>query len=242
MSHWFEDWFDSEYYHILYRHRDRQEAEYFLDNLVQKLQLRPNSRILDLACGKGRHSLYLSRKGFSVTGADLSENNIRYATQHPHENLRFIVHDMRSRLPANSFDVVLNLFTSFGYFDCEKDDLRALQSAADALVPDGLLVIDFFNALKVSRELTPEAVTTENDITFRIKRSIAQGFVVKQVSFSDKGRDYSYIEKVRLLTPDDFKRLLDATGLQIINTFGDYALQPFDLEQSERFILVAGKK
>src|SRR5690606_8758177 len=113
---WFKDWFNSPYYHLLYNHRDENEAIFFLDNLIAKLQPKPDARILDLACGRGRHAVYLRTKGFDVTGVDLSPENIRLAATTAGERLHFYVHDMRYLLLSNYFDLVLNLFTSFGYF------------------------------------------------------------------------------------------------------------------------------
>src|SRR5688500_2509825 len=114
---WFSTWFDSPYYHILYNNRDEQEAEQFMDKLLAYLHPKPHEKVLDLACGKGRHSVYLNQKGFDVTGIDLSEQSIAYARQFENERLHFAVHDMREVYQPETFDFILNLFTSFGYFE-----------------------------------------------------------------------------------------------------------------------------
>ncbi len=111
---WFENWFDSPYYHVLYKHRDFSEAELFIDKLIKYFNPNSNSRFLDLGCGKGRHSIYLNKKGYNAVGIDLSEENIAGASQFENENLKFCVEDMRNMDRTNQFDYVLNLFTSFG--------------------------------------------------------------------------------------------------------------------------------
>src|SRR3989344_5362829 len=121
-TEWFECWFDSPYYHVLYKNRDFTEAELFIDNLVQLIKPSKSNRILDLACGKGRHAIYLNKKGFDVTGIDLSEKSIECAKISGNETLHFYTHDMRKLFRSNYFDIVLNLFTSFGYFEQERED------------------------------------------------------------------------------------------------------------------------
>ena len=116
-SNWFETWFDSPYYHILYQNRNEKEASIFIDGLIQYLQPKTNQRFLDLACGKGRHALQISEKGFATMGVDLSANSIEFAQQFESKLLHFAVHDMREVIPAAEFDYILNLFTSFGYFE-----------------------------------------------------------------------------------------------------------------------------
>ena len=150
-SEWFADWFDSPYYHILYQNHNEQSAKDFIDNLFKKLTpqyatLHPTSyyKILDLACGKGRHSRYMASKGFDVTGTDLSENSIRYARQFESDNLSFFEHDMRKPFRINYFDYIFNIFTSFGYFDRDEDNVTALKCVHDGLKDDGTFILDYF--------------------------------------------------------------------------------------------------
>ncbi|MBC7524978.1 MAG: methyltransferase domain-containing protein, partial [Flavobacterium sp.] len=113
---WYASWFDSPYYHILYKDRNYREAQIFMDNLTRYLNLPEKAKVLDLACGKGRHSIYLNQLGFEVTGVDLSENSILEAKKNENESLHFNVHDMRNPF-HQKFDAIFNLFTSFGYFE-----------------------------------------------------------------------------------------------------------------------------
>ena len=239
---WFAGWFDSKYYHILYKERDYREAQHFLDNLVARLGLKPGLRVLDLACGKGRHSVYLAEKGFNVTGVDLSEESIAYARQLECEHLSFYVQDMRKAFHINYFDVVLNLFTSFGYFEKEGDNLKAISSMTKAVKPGGLVVIDFMNSAQVIRNLVRSEEKTVEGITFRIERWVENGFIVKKIEFDADGHEYVFHERVRVLTLDHFREYFNSTGLKIIHLYGDYQLNGFDEERSDRLIMVAKKE
>ena len=112
-SAWYQDWFNSPYYHLLYQHRDEQEAAEFIDRLMGYLHPREGSRMLDVACGKGRHAVQLARYGFEVTGIDLSEESIAFAKKTETPNLQFFRHDMRQPFYINYFHYAFNFFTSF---------------------------------------------------------------------------------------------------------------------------------
>src|SRR5262245_33291338 len=114
---WFTTWFDSEHYHRLYANRTSGEAAHLIDRLIERRHLSCGGTVLDLGCGSGRHSRYLSEKGFDVTGLDLSAESLALARRYEGENLRFVRQDMRLPFRTGPFDHVLNLFTSFGYFD-----------------------------------------------------------------------------------------------------------------------------
>jgi len=153
MGTWFESWFDTKYYHILYKNRDFSEAEKFITNLNNDLKIAKNCKILDLACGKGRHSVFFNKLGLNVTGVDLSKESIKHAKTFENDRLNFFVHDMRYPISNQKFDFVFNLFTSIGYFDGEDDNLEMLNSIASYTNKAGILVIDFMNAKKVISNL-----------------------------------------------------------------------------------------
>ena len=140
-SYWYATWFDSPYYHILYKNRDHHEAELFLDALIRYIKPGPYARILDVACGKGRHSIYLNSKGFEVTGFDLSAESISFDKQFENDSLIFYLHDMREVFRSNYFDIVLNLFSSFGYFEKERDNIRCMIANSTALKENGIFVL-----------------------------------------------------------------------------------------------------
>lgn len=238
---WYESWFDSPYYHILYKNRDGEEARRFIDHLVKKLNLEKGSPVLDLCCGKGRHSVYLNSLGFKVTGVDLSPRNIRYCKQFENETLEFYVHDMRRLFRINYFKAVFNLFTSFGYFEREHDNEMSIVAAAKGLAKSGFLVIDFMNAWRVVNDLKPSLKKEVDGIIFNIQKELRDGFIYKDISFTDSGTPYCYREEVKVLLLKDFERYLQNAGLKIFYTFGSYDLRPYEQKTSNRLIIVAGK-
>src|SRR5699024_3406489 len=139
---WYASWFDTPFYHILYQDRDEKEAAFLIKNLLNHLKLQPPAKILDLACGKGRHSRYLNMLGYDVIGVDLSEQSIAYAKQYENNLLHFEVHNKLNPYPKQ-FDAVFNLFTSFGYFENPDDNLKVIQNIKTSLKPNGYGVIDF---------------------------------------------------------------------------------------------------
>jgi len=238
---WFSAWFDSPYYHILYNNRNASEAQQFMDNLLAYLHPKPHDKILDLACGKGRHSVYLNQKGYDVTGIDLSEHSIAYARQFENKHLHFAVHDMRQVYSPETFDFILNLFTSFGYFDNETENVVALVAMAQSLKYGGKLVIDFMNTDLSIATLVKEEEKVVQGITFKIHRGIEKDFITKTISFTDQGRDYSFIERVRVLRKKDFLEYFAMGRLRLMETFGDYDLSPYQRDESERMIFVLKK-
>ena len=239
---WFESWFDSPYYHILYKHRDDREARHFIDKLINRLQPAPKSTMLDLACGKGRHSRYLAQKGFCVTGIDLSEQNIEFARQFENEDLSFYTHDMRLAFRINYFDFIFNFFTSFGYFEKDSDHLKTLRNMAKGLNKRGVLVLDYLNSVNIEQSIRKRRQKTVEGIRFNMRSQVKDGFIVKRIRFSDKGRDYQFEERVRAFSLQDFERMIDEAGLELIEVFGDYDLNSYVPDQAERLILVARKR
>ncbi|MDO6597497.1 methyltransferase domain-containing protein [Oceanihabitans sp. 2_MG-2023] len=234
---WFASWFDSPFYHILYKDRDYTEAQQFMDNLTNYLNIPEGGSILDLACGKGRHSIYLNTIGYTITGVDLSANSIAHAKQFENETLKFKVHDMSKSYP-DQFDAVFNLFTSFGYFDKEEDNLNTIKAIKAELNEFGFGVIDFMNSEYVIDNLVAEDVKTVEGIAFTQKRSVVDGYIIKDISFTVDGKDYSFQERVRGFTLADFESLFNQAGVYLLDAFGDYKLNPFHAKQSERLILI----
>lgn len=238
---WYSEWFNSPYYHILYKNRDEKEAEYFLNNLSTHFRFNQEDKILDVACGRGRHAIYLNSIGFDVTGIDLSPENIAYGRQFENEKLHFGVHDMREVFAEAEYDYVLNLFTSFGYFESEQDNYKAVKAIAGSLKPGGKLVIDFMNVEKVQQHLVKCEVKEEGGIKFFIQRKLEDSFFIKNIDFKDEGFHYSFQEKVKAITKSDFIKYFNFAGLSVIETFGDYSLNEYSPEDSDRLIFVLGK-
>ncbi|WP_396198619.1 class I SAM-dependent methyltransferase [Flavobacterium sp.] len=236
-ENWFSTWFDSPYYHILYKNRNEDEAQVFMDNITNYLNMPENGTILDLACGKGRHSIYLNKLGYQVTGVDLSENSIAIATESSNESLRFKTHDMRE--PTNeTYDAVFNLFTSFGYFDTYEDNIKTLKAIKDSINEYGFGVIDFFNADFIIENLVAEETKKIDGITFNIKRFVENKKVIKEIRFEDKGESFFFTEKVSAFTLSDFESMMEEAGVFLLEIFGDYKLRKFYKTKSERLIMI----
>ncbi len=216
---WYESWFDTKYYHILYKERNYREAQLFMDNLTQYLNLPEKAKVLDLACGKGRHSIYLNQLGYNVIGADLSENSIAEAKKNENEMLHFVVHDKREPF-EEKFDAIFNLFTSFGYFENEEDDIKTLTAIKNSLSEYGFAVIDFMNSNYVIENLVENEIKEVEGITFNIKKYFIDGYIIKEIDFEDDGKKYHFVEKVRAFTLEDFQRMFEEVGLYLLDIFG----------------------
>jgi SAM-dependent methyltransferase len=234
---WFKEWFDTKYYHILYNDRNDEEAHYFIRNLLAFLQLDKKNKILDLPCGKGRHSIFLNSLGYDVMGADLSQNSIIHAKQFENESLQFMVHDIRD--PLNSkFDAIFNLFTSFGYFEDIDTNINVLKNLKNGLAKNGILVIDFMNVNYVKNHLVKKETIIKKNIEFKITRSIKNNFIIKDIHFLADGQEHHFTEKVNYLTLDTMTHMVKMANLKLKNIFGDYSFSTFDINNSNRLILI----
>lgn len=241
MKNWYATWFDTPYYHLLYKNRNQMEAGNFIENLLQHLKPSKEALFLDVACGKGRHSKHIHQLGFNVHGIDLSEKSIKEASIFNNERLHFEQHDMREVYRSNYFDYAVNLFTSFGYFDDVSDNQKSMDAMAKNLKKDGILVIDFMNAKKVCLNLVEKEMKSVDYIDFYIERKIKSGFIQKDIQFTDKGKKHHFQEKVQALTLNDFSNLLQKAGLKIIDLWGNYEKNDFDVLKSNRLIIIAQK-
>lgn len=240
---WFEKWFDSPYYSLLYSHRDHEEADTFIQNISRIIELPPRASVLDLGCGEGRHSRVLSALGLNVTGADLSPASIEKAKKYANDNLSFAVHDMRRPIAINYYDAVINLFTSFGYFETERDNIRTIDAVHMCLRKNGWFLIDYFNAHCVREAVTVSSAGEKevNGIRFHWMKKLSGDKVIKQIVVNDHGNEHDFCESVSLFTLKDFSRMLQGK-FDIIQTFGDYDLSAFDVHKSPRLIIVSRKR
>lgn len=238
---WFGEWFNSPYYHILYKDRDHQEARLFIDNLTGFFHLEPEHKIMDLACGKGRHSIYLNEKGLNVTGLDLSEQNIQYASKFENDTLKFRIHDMREPYSIQKFDFILNMFTSFGYFDSREENEETILSIAKALNSGGKFLLDFLNPYRVIHNLVSEEIKIKDGIEFHICRNLQDGFIVKDIEFEDDGLKYHFQERVKAIERFEFLEYFEHAGLKVRSIYGDYEFSEYHPENSDRMIFVAQK-
>ena len=238
---WFESWFDSPYYPILYRHRDEAEAQEALVNLHKHLSLPPSATVLDLCCGQGRHSRTLHALGYHVVGIDLSPSAIAYANERSIPGQHFEVQDMRNFSLNERFDAVFNLFTSFGYFSNQKENLRVLTQIYKHLNPGGTLVLDYLNASAISVKEDTLQEQTIDGIVFRTRKFIEGESVVKTIEILDNTQHFQFHERVQLITLEHFSTMLEQTGFELTAVFGNYQLGAYTAQESPRCLIIARK-
>jgi len=240
-SDWFREWFDSPYYHQLYFERDEREATAFIDRLLSALHPPAGSRILDLACGRGRHSRILADKGYDVTGIDLSAHSIEYARQFENDHLHFYQHDMRQTLRTRYFDYVFNFFTSFGYFRTEREHRNTIRTVSLSLKEEGTFVLDYLNTPYAERHLIHRSQKKIDGVNYDLTKWSDKRTFFKKIHIEDEKLDapLEYTEEVAKFSVGDFEALFARNGLKIKEVFGNYELDPYDPENSPRLLLVA---
>lgn len=240
---WFKQWFNSPYYHLLYQHRDDDEASLFIEELIRHLNPEKGSEMLDVACGKGRHSKALAEMGFDVTGIDISEESIKEAMQDETENLRFFQHDMRLPFWINYFDYAFNFFTSFGYFKTRREHDNSIRTIAQAIKLNGIFVMDYLNVHYAEDHLEKTTVKETGGVKFFISRWHDEEFFYKQVQIEEKGAVLKHLatERVAKFTLGDFNDMFAYQGLQIQEVFGNYKFGSFDIRKCPRLIMIAKK-
>lgn len=238
---WFSEWFNSPYYHLLYSNRNEVEAKEFITRLIQHLKPSPGTSMLDVGCGRGRHSRQLAALGFKVTGIDVAPENISFAQQYTSPELTFLVHDMRTTFCAHCMNYVFNFFTSFGYFDTAHEHERALHTMAIALKKGGTLVLDYVNTLWAIQHLVDKEEKTIRQIHFEISRWQDEKNIFKKIVVTDEKnqKQFSYTEKVAKFSKEELIKMIEQQDLKIKEIVGDYQLQAYNEANSPRLIFIA---
>ena len=234
MPEWFEEWFNDDYL-AMYPHRDEADADQLVELLRTQVGWAPGWRVLDVACGPGRHARAIEAAGARCIGLDLSMTLLRRARAVTSAPL--IRADMR-RIPVRprSMDLTLNLFTSFGYFEEDAQHGAAIAEMAATVRPGGWFAMDFLNAARVQATLVPAETTRLGGAEVKITRDLIGGdrFVRKRMEMED-GR--AWVERVRLFQPEELEAMLAASGIRVVSRFGDYAGAPLS-PAAPRAILV----
>lgn len=241
MKEWFEGWFDTVYYNALYSGRNEEEADLFVERLVQALHLAKDSSILDVACGKGRHALALYELGFDVTGIDLSFKKIEANQRYQNDRLHFYRHDMRHIFRINYFDCVFNFFTSFGYFESSYDEKNVVSGMSANLKWGGRLVIDYLNAEFVKQNLAKKEEMHVESFDFIIEKKLENDRISKKITVVENDKCTVFYEKVRMYSLQQMVHLFSAYSLSLEKAYGSYRLDPYHESNSERMILVFRK-
>lgn len=238
---WFSEWFNTEYYHLLYSHRSDSEASMFIDTLCNFLKIKKGTKVADIACGKGRHTAEMARLELQAIGFDLSEHSIACATEtYKDLNAQFFVHDMRSPLPFQDFGAAFNLFTSFGYFDNLDEDNRVIDNIFNSLNSGGYFIQDYICAETYLPNFPSKHTIEKNDIVFLIDKYVNNGFIIKNITVIDKEKKLEFQEKIRIYTADELSQLHRKSGFTILHQFGDYNLN-LPNNASPRIILISQK-
>ncbi len=240
---WFKEWFNSPYYHQLYFKRDESEAADFINKLIAHLQPAPGSFMLDVACGKGRHSIQLASKGFDVTGIDLSEDSILEAKKSENDNLHFFTHDMRLPFRINYFDFAFNFFTSFGYFNTQREHDNSIRTIAQSLKPNGLFVIDYLNVHFAEDHQVHKSDIEIEGVNYYITKWFDEDHFYKKIVVEDDTLEQPIVhqEKVAKFSLGDFTDMFAYHNLQIQEVFGDYDFGDYHVKKSPRMIIIAKK-
>lgn len=241
MNDWYKDWFNSEFYSTIYSHRDSDDANKLVKLILNNLDIEIHKNIFDCPCGNGRHSIEFAKLGFKVTSMDLSPNLLSlFRDKMMKENLHIPVlrGDIR-RIPIKKkFDVILNLFTSFGYFDSDEENFLFFLQAKNLLNKNGKIIFDYFNPVFIKNNL----VTKQNYILdgkkIFISREIHNSFILKNISIVDNEKKNNYCEKVKMYSLRLITNKLNDMGFKIENIFGNYSGDSFNELNSERIILV----
>ena len=244
MTEWFKDWFNSKEYLDVYQHRNEADAKLLFELIIKHIKIPINGKVLDLACGPGRHSILFARRGFDVTGIDLSDNLLRVAETSARKeklDIHFIKSDIRKVELSEKFDLVVNLFTSFGYFENDDDNFSIFRTASALLKPGGYFVFDFLNSTFLENNLIRETREDKPHEKIIQKRRIEGDRVIKDIIFQNNGMVKTFYESVKLYRYRELYDAIHKNGLAIKKTFGDFTGSDFIEATSPRMIIIAQK-
>jgi len=246
MEPWYKKSFGKHYLN-LYQHRDIQEAQDQVDLLCDLIPLKPSHRILDMACGAGRHLAALRKKGYTkLMGIDLSSHLLstaqNYFTENKTTNISLIQSDMRYLPFTNSFDAIISLFTSFGYFKEDKENLLVLKNSHSCLSTRGIMLLDYFNTSTVIKNIVKSEEFLKDGIEYKIKRfhDVKNKRIEKNTFILNDGHEETYNESVRLYKKQELIEMFKEAGFKKMVLFGDLKGSPFHSE-SNRLIIKAQK-
>lgn len=240
MQNWYKDWFESPNYLHVYNHRDDTDAQKLSDLILSTTNLSPSSKILDAACGSGRHAIYFSLKGYKVFGFDLSKNLLQKAYENSvaqYVHLHLIQADIREICFKSEFDLILNLFTSFGYFESDEENFSFIKRAFSFLKENGYYVMDYFNKYYLEKNLVPESEKNIDELKIIEKRKIENDRVIKEITILKNNFEEKYFESVKLYDANKIIEEFLRSGYKLDKIFGDYDGNEFQETISPRVIL-----
>ena len=244
MTAWNEEWFNTEDYLNVYQHRNDADAERLVNLILANTILDHNAEVIDLACGNGRHSIHFAECGYNVKAVDLSENLLCVARKSAESlglKIKFVNSDLRSFQSSSKFDLAVNLFTSFGYFETDDENFSLFPKVFNLLKNKGYFVIDYFNANYLSNNLVTHSEDIVSEKKIIQERRIIGHRVIKDITISKDGLRKSFRESVRMYSGTELLTAIKNSGFKIHKVFGDFDGSKFDLNSSPRIIIISGK-
>lgn len=254
MNEWFEKWFSSEYYFELYKHREEKDTRTLVNLIQRNIECSNRASLLDVCCGAGRHSLEFARRGYDVTGIDISPFMINKAQQSLKMNkevglkIKFLIMDMRNFNFNGSFDIAVNIFSSFGYFIDDKENFSLFSNVNSSLKKNGYFIFDFLNRYYIIKYLEPQTKTVLKDKIILQKRRIENNFVYKDIYICKRSqfkecirRKPDFMERIKLYGFTEIRSELKKNNFEILEVFGDYYGNKYNELNSKRLIIFAKK-
>ncbi|WP_227937551.1 class I SAM-dependent methyltransferase [Alkalihalobacillus deserti] len=240
MEYWYKDHFQEDYL-MIYKHRNEENANSELENLMNFIPYKPQQEVLDLCCGAGRHSRWFAKKGMNVTGIDLSSTLLAEAKRQSDTlNITYIRSDMREVSFKNKFDIVVNLFTSFGYFENDQDNERVFTRVHSSLKKGGYFLFDYLNPSFTRKNLVPFSQQIIDQTSIDQYRNIDNDAVIKRIVVKDNYSTRHYEERVKLYSKNKISKMLENNNLKIIHLFGNYDGCKYD-QSSPRLLYICKK-
>lgn len=240
MSEWFKDWFDSNEYLDVYSHRDKTDAENLLVLIKKNFDFKNGVKVLDAACGNGRFSNLFAKSGFDVTSFDLSMQLLKVAQNKSTEenlNVKYFRSDIRNVPLKGSFDLVLNMFTSFGYFTSDYENFLFIRTAHKLLNEKGYFIFDYLNKDFVINNLIPKSHKTIGDKKIIEERSINHNRVEKKIIIESSSERKVFQESVLMYSNDEIIDGFNSCGFKADKIFGDYIGSNYNHLTSERLLI-----
>ena len=240
MENWFKDWFSSEEYLSVYQHRDDEDATKLLELILSQTKLIQQNSILDAACGAGRHSIYLASRGFKVIGFDLSKTLLLKAQDNAKKKSlenNFVCADLRNIYFRKKFDLIINLFTSFGYFKNNEENFKFINTAYSLLNENGFYVLDYLNKNFLLANLTGESKKVIDSKIIIERRKVVKDRIIKEIHIKKDLEEQHFIESVRLYSKNEIDTEFKRIGFTRVSVFGDYDGTNYDEQNSSRLIL-----
>ncbi len=244
MKAWFEDWFNTEEYLNVYKHRNEEDAKELVELILENIDIPRNSKVLDLACGPGRHSILFAQKGYKVSAVDLSKNLLKVAFDSAVKssvNVNFIEADLRNLCIKPKFELVVNLFTSFGYFQDDKENYKLFGRAFYFLNDNGYFILDYFNKNFIEKNIIPRSEDYIGHHKIIQERKIEGNRVIKKITILNNNTERHFMESVRMYSKDELMNEIEKRGFKVQKIFGGIRGRTFDLETSPRIIIIARK-